>query len=36
MIDPTFRNINTMFALSFRNGDDDPTRMILMMIITFH
>ena len=26
MIDPRFRNINTLFALSFKNGDDDPAR----------
>ena len=26
MIDPTFRNINSLFVLSFKNGDDDPTR----------
>ena len=26
MIDPTFRNINRLFVLSFKNGDDDPTR----------
>ena len=26
MIDPTFRNINKLFVLLFRNGDDDPTR----------
>ena len=26
MIDPTFRNINRMFVLSFKNGDIDPTR----------
>ena len=26
MIDPTFKNINRMFVLSFKNGDDDPTR----------
>ena len=24
MIDPTFRNINRLFVLSFKNGDDDP------------
>ena len=24
MIDPTFRNINRLFVLSFENGDDDP------------
>ena len=24
--DPTFRNINRLFALSFKNGNDDPTR----------
>ena len=26
LIDPTFRNINTLFVLSFKNGDNDPTR----------
>ena len=26
MIDPTFRNINTLFVLLFKNGDNDPTR----------
>ena len=26
MIDPTFRNINMLFVLSFKNGDNDPTR----------
>ena len=26
MTDPTFRNINRLFALSFKNGNDDPTR----------
>ena len=26
LIDPTFRNINTWFVLSFKNSDDDPTR----------
>ena len=26
MINPTFRNIYRLFVLSFRNGDDDPTR----------
>ena len=26
MIDPTFRNIKSLFVLSFKNGDDDPTR----------
>ena len=25
-IDQTFRNINTLFVLSFKNGDDDATR----------
>ena len=24
MIDPTFRNINRLFVLSYKNGDDDP------------
>ena len=26
LIDPTFRNINSLFVPSFKNGDDDPTR----------
>ena len=26
LIDPTFRNINRLFVLLFKNGDDDPTR----------
>ena len=26
LIDPTFRNINRLFVLSFKNGDNDPTR----------
>ena len=26
MIDPTFRDINRRFVLSFKNGDNDPTR----------
>ena len=26
MIDPTFRNINKFFVISFKHGDDDPTR----------
>ena len=26
MIDPTFRNMNRLFVLSFTNGNDDPTR----------
>ena len=26
MIDPTFRNINGLSVLSFKNGDNDPTR----------
>ena len=26
MIDPTLRNINTLFVLSFKNGNNDPTR----------
>ena len=25
-IDPTFRNTNRLFVISFRNGDNDPTR----------
>ena len=26
MIDPTFKNINRLFALSFKNGAKGPTR----------
>ena len=26
LIDLTFRNINRLFVLSFKNGNDDPTR----------
>ena len=26
MIDPAFRNVNRLFVLSFKNGDDDPAR----------
>ena len=26
MIDATFRNINTLLILSFKNGDDDPAK----------
>ena len=26
LTDPTFRNINRLFAVSFKNGDDDPKR----------
>ena len=26
LIDPTFRNIDRLFAFSFRNGNEDPTR----------
>ena len=26
MIDPTFRNINTLFIISFKEGDNDSTR----------
>ena len=26
MIDPTFRNINKLFVLLFKNGDNNPTR----------
>ena len=26
LIDPAFRNINIFFVLSFKNGNDDPTR----------
>ena len=30
MTDPTFRNINRLFVLSFKNGDNDPTRDFLV------
>ena len=26
LIDPTFRNVNTLFVLLFKNSDDDPTK----------
>ena len=26
LIDPTFRNINRLFVISFKNGNNDPTR----------
>ena len=26
LIDPTFRNINRLFVLPFKNGNNDPTR----------
>ena len=26
LIDPTFKNINRLFVLSFKNGDNNPTR----------
>ena len=26
MIDPTFKNINRLFVLSFKNGNDDPAK----------
>ena len=26
LVDPTFRNINKLFVLSFKNGNNDPTR----------
>ena len=29
LIDPTFRNINRLLVLSFKNGDNDPTRYFL-------
>ena len=25
LIDPTFRNINRLYVISFKNGNDDPT-----------
>ena len=29
LIDPTFNNINRLFVLSFKNGNNDPTRDLL-------
>ena len=29
LIDPTFRNINRLFAFSLKNGDNDPTKNFL-------
>ena len=26
LIDPTFRNMNRFFGISFKNGNNDPTR----------
>ena len=26
LLDPAFRNINSLFGLSFKNGENDPTR----------
>ena len=28
LIDPTFRNINTLFAISFKNVNNDPARIV--------
>ena len=36
LIDPKFRNINRLFALSFKNGDDDPTKRFFLTSITWH
>ena len=35
MIDPTFRNINRLFAVSTKNGGNDPTK-IFAINITSH
>ena len=35
LIDPKFRNIKIFLVLSFKKGDNDPTRNYLMSI-TFH
>ena len=35
LIDPTFRNINRFFVLSFKNGNDDSMRYFLINI-TYH
>ena len=35
MIDPTFRNINRLFAVSTKNGGNDPTK-IFAINITCH
>ena len=32
LIDPTFKNTNRLFVLSFKNGNDDPTRSYLTFL----
>ena len=34
MIDRTFRNINTLFLISFKNADDDPSIIFLWVLHT--
>ena len=36
LINPTFGNINIFFQLSFKNVNDDPTVMILLISIACH
>ena len=36
LINPTFGNINIFFQLSFKNVNDDPTVMILLISIAYH
>ena len=39
LIDPTCRNINRLFVLSFKNGDDDPTSYsydVLFILLVLH
>ena len=35
MIDPTFRSVNRLFVLLFKNGDNDPTRNYLISIACY-
>ena len=35
MIDPTLRNINRLFVLSFKNCDSDPTKILLISITCY-
>ena len=36
MIDPTFWNINRLFILSFKDGEDDVRQDIFLMSIKSH
>ena len=36
MTDPTFRNINRLLVISFKNGDDNPTKNSFDISITYY